>query len=135
MSRNAKLNICRTAVRPVVVCATENWRLRKLEGKMIISWERRILRRIFGPKKDDRIWKIRTNKELIELYNNPDIVAEVRSRKIAWLRHSIKTGQGQMVKKLFDGKSGGRRTGRPRLRWLDDVEAGWRTMGVKNGGS
>jgi hypothetical protein len=31
--------------------------------------------------------------------------------------------QGQMVKKIFDGKQGGRRTGRPRLRWLDDEEA------------
>jgi hypothetical protein len=37
-----------------------------------------------------------------------------------------------MVKKLFDGKPGGRRrTGRPRLRWLDDVEADLRTMGIK----
>jgi hypothetical protein len=37
-----------------------------------------------------------------------------------------------MVKKLFDGKSGGRkRRGRPRLRLLDDVEADWRTMGIK----
>jgi hypothetical protein len=40
--------------------------------------------------------------------------------------------QGQMVKQLFNGKPGGRRrTGRPRLRWLDDVEADWRTMGIK----
>jgi hypothetical protein len=39
--------------------------------------------------------------------------------------------QGQMVKKLFDGKPGGRRTGRPRLRWLDDVEADLRTVGIK----
>jgi hypothetical protein len=40
--------------------------------------------------------------------------------------------QGQMVKQLFDGKQGGRwRTGRPRLRWLDDVEADFRTMGIK----
>jgi hypothetical protein len=46
-----------------------------LDEKIIIIWERIILRRIFGPKKEDGIWKIRTNKELIELYNNPDIVA------------------------------------------------------------
>jgi hypothetical protein len=40
--------------------------------------------------------------------------------------------QGQMVKQLFDGKLGGRRrTGRPRLRWLDDAEADLRTMGIK----
>jgi hypothetical protein len=39
--------------------------------------------------------------------------------------------QGQMVRKLFDGKPGGGRTGRPRLRWLDVVEADLRTVGVK----
>jgi hypothetical protein len=40
--------------------------------------------------------------------------------------------QGQMVKRLFDGKAGGRRrVGRPRLRWLDDVEVDLRTMGIK----
>jgi hypothetical protein len=69
---------------------------------------------------------------LTELYNNPDIVTEIRSRRIAWLGHLIRMDQRQMVKKLFDGKPGGRRrTGRPRLRWLDDVEADLRTMGIK----
>jgi hypothetical protein len=43
--------------------------------------------------------------------------------------------QGQMVKKLSDGKPEGRRTGRPRLRWLHNVEADLRTKGMKNGGS
>jgi hypothetical protein len=46
--------------------------------------------------------------------------------------HLIKMDQGQMVKKLFGGKPGGRRrTGRHRLRWLDVVDADLRTMGIK----
>jgi hypothetical protein len=91
--------------------ASETWRLRKLEERMIVIWERRIIRRIFGPKKEDGIWKIRTNKELTELYHNPDIVAEIRSRSFAWLGHLIGMDRGQRVKKLFDGKPGGRRRG------------------------
>jgi hypothetical protein len=63
--------------------------------------------------------------------NNADIVAEMRSRRIAWLGHLIRMDQGQMVKQLFDGKPEGRRTGRLRLRWLNDVEAKLRTMCVK----
>jgi hypothetical protein len=99
---------------------------------MIMSWERRILRRIFGSKKEDGIWKIRINKELIGLYTNPDIVAEIRSNRIAWLEHLIRMDQGQGLKKPFDGEPGGRRTaGTPRLRWLDDVEADLRTTGTK----
>jgi hypothetical protein len=74
-----------------------------LEEKIIITWERKILRQIFGPKKENGTWKIRTNIELTELYNNPDIVAEIRSRT-AWLGHLIRMDQGQMVKQLFDGK-------------------------------
>jgi hypothetical protein len=105
-------------------------RLRKSEEKIIITGERKIPRIIFGLKKEDGIWKIRTNKELTELYNNPDIVAEIRSRIIAWLGHLIRMDQGQMVKKLLDGKLAGR-TGRPRLRWLDNVEADLRTIGIK----
>jgi hypothetical protein len=42
-----------------------------------------ILRSIFGPKKEDGIWKTRTNKELTELNNNPDTVPDFRSRRIA----------------------------------------------------
>jgi hypothetical protein len=102
-------------IRPIVMYASETWRLRKLEEKMIITWERKILRRIFGPKKEDVTWNIRTNKELTELYNNPNIEAKIRSRRIAWLRQLIRMDQGQMVKQLFGGKLGGRRrTGRPR---------------------
>jgi hypothetical protein len=56
---------------------------------MIITWERKILRRIFESKKEDGICKIRSNKEVTELYNNPDIVVEIRSRRIAWLGHLI----------------------------------------------
>jgi hypothetical protein len=100
--------------------SSETWRLRKLEEKMIIIWERKILRRIFGPKKKDGTWKIRATKALTELYNNPDILAEIRSRRIVRLGYLIRMDQGQMVKQLFDGKPGRRRrTDRPRLRWLD----------------
>jgi hypothetical protein len=84
---------------------SETWRLIKLEEKIIITWESKILRRIVGFKKEDGTWKIRTNKDLAELYNNADIVAEIRSRRIAWLGHLIRMDQGQMVKQLFDGKS------------------------------
>jgi hypothetical protein len=67
---------------------------------------------------------MRTNEELKELYKKPDIVAEIRSRRIGWLGHMIRMENGHMVKKVFKEKPGGRRgQGRPRLRWIDDVEA------------
>jgi hypothetical protein len=81
-----------------------------IEEKAIITCKRKILRRIFGSKKEDGIWKIRTNKELTELYNNPDIEAKSRSRRTTWLGHLIRMNQGQMVKNYFmenQGEGGG----------------------------
>jgi hypothetical protein len=99
ISRSTKLNIYRTIIRPIVMYASETWRLRKLEEKMIITWESKILRRIFGLKKEDVISKTRSNK-LTELYNNPVIVAKIRSRRIAWMGQLIRMDQGQMIKQL-----------------------------------
>jgi hypothetical protein len=72
ISRSAKLNIYRT-IRPIVMYASETWRLRKLEAKMI-TWESKILR-IFGPKKEV-------------------IVAKIRSRRNAWTGQLIRMDQG-----------------------------------------
>jgi hypothetical protein len=106
ISRSPKLNIYRTIIRPIVMYASETWRLRKLEEKVIITWERKILRRTFRLKKEDIICKIRANKELTELYNIPNIVAKIRSTRIAWLGHLIIMDQGQMVKKTISWKTG-----------------------------
>jgi hypothetical protein len=67
-------------------------------------------------EKENEVWLIRTNEELKELHNKPDIVAEIRSRRIGWLGHVIRMEDGQIVKKLFKEKLGGSRRGRPKLR-------------------
>jgi hypothetical protein len=58
-------------------------------------------------------------------------VAEIRRRRIGWLWHLIRMEDGQMFKKLFKEKPGGRRQGRPRLRWTDDVGADLRAVSVR----
>jgi hypothetical protein len=82
-------------------------------------------------KKENEAWLIRRNEELKELYKKTDTLAEIRSRRIGWLRHVIRMEDGQMVKKLFKEKPVGRRQGRPRLRWTDGVEADLRAVGVR----
>jgi uncharacterized coiled-coil DUF342 family protein len=69
----------------MVTNASETWRFRKLEEKIITTWERKILKRISDLRRSDGIWKKITNKELTELYNNADIVAEIGSRRTAWM--------------------------------------------------
>jgi hypothetical protein len=46
------------------------------------TWEREVLRKIYGPVCDNEIWRIRTNKELMTLYQELDIVAEIKKARL-----------------------------------------------------
>jgi hypothetical protein len=61
-------------VRPVLTYASETWTLSKIEGRLLIVFERRILRCIFGAAQENGVWRKRYNHELHELFNDPDIV-------------------------------------------------------------
>jgi hypothetical protein len=94
-------------------------------------WERKILRKVYGPKGDRNGWGIRTNKELQNQYRSVDIVTSVKVRRLEWAGH-VRMDVERMVKRLFLGNPGGRRKpGRPRLRWLDCVEDDVKTLGVR----
>ena len=78
------------------------------------------------------IWRIRTNQELRELYKDLDIVADIKKKRLEWIGHVVRMDQGRTVKKIFESKpEGSRRRGRPRLRWLEDVEKDLWEMKVK----
>jgi len=82
-----------------------------------------ILRRVHGPVVEQGIWRMRVNQELRELYKDLDIVADIREKRSEWNGHVVRIDQGRAVKKIFESKlEGSRRRGRPRMRWLEDVE-------------
>jgi hypothetical protein len=65
-------------------------------------------------------------------YNSPDIVTEIKVRKLEWLGHVIRMEDSSLPKMVLDAKPEGRReVGRPRLRWLDDVKADIKVLGIK----
>jgi hypothetical protein len=76
--------------------------------------------------------KIRNNQELRNRYGQPDIIAGIKSKRLEWLGYVAIMEENTMVKGVFEGHPGGRRnTGRPRKRWLDDIEEDLRVMKVK----
>ena len=81
------------------------------------------MRKIYGPTKENGQWRIKTNLELMTKYKSQDIVTVIKIRSLEWLVHVIRMNETRSVKKIFEGKLEGRRgRGRPRLRWIDDVE-------------
>jgi len=95
-------------------------------------FERKILQKIYGPIQEGDIWRIRNNEELNKTINGEDIVKFVNAQRIRWLgyvkRMEVRTTPRKMMeRRLFIG----RRKGRPRLRWVDDVVADLKVMKIK----
>jgi hypothetical protein len=98
---------------------------------MLMTWERKISRKIYGPTKENGQWRIRSKEELMTKYKAPDIVNVIKIRRLEWFGHVVRMNETRSVK-IFEGKLEGRRSrGRPRLRWMNDVEYDLRKLGVK----
>jgi hypothetical protein len=68
----------------------------------------------------------------MNMFNAPDIISTIKSKRIEWLGHIQIMARERGVKRIFEDKPGSRRrVGRPRLRWVDGVKNDLRTMGVK----
>jgi hypothetical protein len=99
-------------------------------------FENRVLRRIFGPKRDEvpRDWRRLHNEELNDLYSSPNIIRVIKSRRMRWVGHVARMGKGRGAYRVLVGRPEGRRPfGRPRRRWEDNIkmdlqELGWGGM-------
>jgi hypothetical protein len=99
-------------------------------------FENRVLRRIFGPKRDEVTgeWRKLHNEELHDLYSSPSIIRIMKSERMRWTGHVARMGKKRNTYRLLVEKPEGRRPlGRPRRRWLDNirmdlVEVGWRDV-------
>jgi hypothetical protein len=97
-------------------------------------FERRILRRIFGPKqKADGECRLKTNEELENTIRYENIVRHIKSKRLSWLGHVERMPNERVAKTIYRWKPyATRRKGRPRLRWEDEARNDLRKMGVKN---
>jgi hypothetical protein len=87
-------------------------------------FENRVLRRIFGPKRDEAIeeWRKLHNEELHNLYSSPDIIRQIKSRRMRWAGRVARMGEERKVYKVFvENPEGKRPLGIPRLRWEDGI--------------
>jgi len=102
------------------------------EERRLRVFENRVLRRIFGPKRDEvtREWRKLHNEELNNLYSSPNIVRVIKSRRMRWAGHVARMGEGKSVYKILVGKPEGRKQlGRPRRRRENNISMDLREVG------
>jgi hypothetical protein len=106
-----------------------------IKAQILRVYENRVLRRIFGPKRElDGSWKKLHNEELRNLYSSPNIVRVVKSRRLRWTGHVACMRKGRGVYRVLVGKPERKRPlGRPRRRWEDNIELDLREIGTDGG--
>jgi hypothetical protein len=94
-------------------------------------FENRLLRRIFGPKRDEVTADLRKlhNEELHNLYSSPIIIRMIKSGRLKWAGHVARMGEKNAYRILVGKPEGKRPLGRPRRRWVDNIKMDLRERG------
>jgi len=86
-------------------------------------FERKILRKIFGPTYENGSWRIKTNQELDKLIKHKNTINFAKAQRLGWYCHIERVLETRMVKAIYSWKPISKRTmGRPKIRWEDDVK-------------
>ena len=132
LSRAIIIILYKTLIRPVVLCGAEAWTLTKKEEQVLLIFERKIFRRIYGAKYENGEWKSRTNRELEEMSKGENVVKRIKGQRINWLGHLERMEEDRMPKRIFTQElEGTRRRGRARKRWKEEVERDLQVLGVR----
>ena len=105
--RKTKIKICRTMIVPVVLYGCETWLFTLREERRLRVLENRVLRRIFGPKRDGVTgeWRKLHNEGLSDLYCSPNMIRVIKSRKMRWAGHVAHMGKRRGVYRVLVGET------------------------------
>jgi hypothetical protein len=122
INRKHNVIIYKTLIKPVLTYGVETWVLSKADELRLGVFERKILRRIYGPNCEEATWRSRYNEELYHLYDETDLVTTIKITRLRWARHIVRMQDNLPCKKItLDKPEDRRRVGRPNLGWMD----GW----------
>ena len=119
----------------IVLYGFETWSLRLREEHRLRMFEKRVLRRIFGPKREEvtREWRKLHNEEPNDLYFSPSIFRVIKSKGIWWAGHVARIGDSRSVYRVSVGKPEGKRPlGKHRRRWKDNIKMDLQKVGCED---
>ncbi|KAJ4433430.1 hypothetical protein ANN_15689 [Periplaneta americana] len=116
----------------VFLYGCETWPLTLREEQRLRVFENKVLRKIFGAKRDEVTgeWRKLHYAEVHTLYSSPDIIRNIKSRRLRWAGHVARMGECRNAYRMFIVRSEGKRPfGRPRRRWEDNIKMNLREVG------
>ncbi|KAJ4444111.1 hypothetical protein ANN_05900 [Periplaneta americana] len=114
------------------VYACETWTLTLREEQRLRVFENKVLRKIFGAKRDEVTgeWRKLHNTELHGWYTSSGIIRKIKSRRLRWAGHIARMGESRNAYRVLVGRPEGKRPlGRPRRRWEDNIKMDLREVG------
>ncbi|KAJ4427453.1 hypothetical protein ANN_25076 [Periplaneta americana] len=111
LSKNLKVRIYKTVILPVLLYGCETWTLTLREEHRFRVFENKVLRKIFGAKRDEVTgeWRKLHNTELHALYSSPDIIRNIKSRRLRWAGHVAHMGESRNAYRVLVGRPEGKR--------------------------
>jgi hypothetical protein len=108
--RNVKVKIYKTVILLVVLYGCETWSLILREEHRLRVFENRVLRRIIGPKRGEVMgeWRKLHGGDFHNFYPSPNIMRQIKSRRMRWAGHVARMGEGRKLFKVFVGKPEGK---------------------------
>ncbi|KAJ4438577.1 hypothetical protein ANN_14524 [Periplaneta americana] len=132
VSKNLKVRIYKTVILPVVLYGCETWTLTLKEEYRLRLYENKVLTKIFGAKRDEVTggWRKLHNTELHALYSSPDIIRNIKSRRLRCAGHVARMGESRNAYRVLVGRPEGKRPlGSLRRRLEDNIKMDLREVG------
>jgi len=121
--RNNKIRLHKTLIKPVLCYGSVTWTLTHVTKQTICTFERKLLRKIYGQIQDEGCWRPRWNSETYNLYKDLKFVNDMKIRRLGWARHVVRMEDKSNPKKVLNGEFHNKRpVGKPRTRWADVVK-------------